>query len=126
MFTPVQAALLATIAQVTPRQHEPVEIGQRFGRHVVPSPRKVLGARHAVRATMVHDPPAAQHPPVGWMQITAAQVVPAPMNMPGQSEETVTEQVPSEKQQAPVAVEGQGLGVQGTANAQLEMPEQSE
>ncbi len=36
---PVHAALLATIAQVTPRQHAPVVIGHGSGRHATPLPR---------------------------------------------------------------------------------------
>ena len=118
----MQAAALATMAQVAPRQHAPVVMGHRFGKQPVPRPRKVLGPTHASRVMIVQAPAALQHAPVGCVQVTPVQVVLAALNVPGHSEATLTMQLPSFRQHAPLAVEGQGVGVQGTAKAQLEMP----
>lgn len=126
VLLPVHAAALATMAHVVPRQHEPVVIGQGAGMQMVPNPRNVFGLMHAVRDSTVHAPLAAQHAPVGCVQGTPVQVVLAAMNVPGQSDATLNWQLPSFRQHAPCTVDGQGLGVQGTAKAQLEMPPQAE
>lgn len=123
---PVHAAALATIAHVAPRQHAPVVIGHRFGRHPVPRPRKVLGPTHASRVVMVQAAAALQHAPVGCVQVTPVQVVLDALNVPGHSAATLTMQLPSFRQHAPLPVGGQGEGVQGTPKAQLEMPPHNE
>jgi hypothetical protein len=126
VFTPVHAALLATIAHVEPRQHEPVVIGQGDGRQIVPRPRNVLGPTHTARVVTVHAPVEAQQAPVGCGQVTPVHEALEALNVPGHSAATVTVHVPSLAQHAPGAVDGHGLGVQGTAKAQLEMPAQAE
>ena len=125
VFVPVQAALLATIPHVAPRQHAPVVIGHGLGRQMVPSPRNVLGPTHAARALTMHAPVEAQHAPMGCTHDTPAHVALALLNTPGQSASTLTRQFPSLRQHAPCAVEGHGVGVQGTANAQLDIPAQA-
>ena len=124
VFVPVQAALLATIPHVAPRQHAPVVIGHGLGRQMVPSPRNVLGPTHAARALTMHAPVEAQHAPMGCTHDTPAHVALALLNTPGQSAPTLTRQFPSLRQHAPCAVEGQGVGVQGTPAIHCEMPEQ--
>jgi hypothetical protein len=122
----VHAALLATIAHVEPRQHEPVVIGQGDGRQIVPRPRNVLGPTHPARDVTVHAPVEAQHAPVGCGQVTPVHEALEELNVPGHSDATVTVHVPSLAQHAPGVVDGHGLGVQGTAKAQLETPAQAE
>ena len=126
VFTPVHAALLATIAHVEPRQHAPVVIGQGLGKQPTPRPLNVLGLTHAVRVLTVHAPLEAQHAPVGCTHVTPVHVVLALFHVPGHNASTLTRQLPSLRQHAPCTVDGQGVGVQGTANAQLDTPPQSE
>ncbi len=122
VLAPVHAAALATIAHVTPRQHEPVETGHRFGRHVVPEPRNVAGLTHAVRVVLVHAPLATQHAPVGWAHTTPVHVVAPAVNVPGHCGASVMAQLPSAKQHAPFWFGGHGLGVHGTPTCHVETP----
>ncbi len=126
VLTPVHAALLATIAHVDPRQQAPVVIGQGLGRQPTPRPRNVLGLTHAVRVLTVHAPLDAQHAPVGCTHVTPVHVVLALFHVPGHNASTLTKQLPSLRQHAPCAVDGHGVGVQGTPAIHCEMPEQLE
>lgn len=90
----------------------------------MPLPRNVLPDGQFGRVTTVHAPDAAQQAPVGCGQVTPVQAVPAPCHVPGQSAETTTVQVPSLKQHAPVAVDGQGLGEQGSSGSHCVKPVQ--
>lgn len=124
VFTPVHAALLATIPHVTPRQHAPEVIGHGLGRQPVPSPRKVLGPTHRVRARIVHAPAGVQHAPVGCTHTTPVHVALALLNVPGQRASTLTRHEPSFRQHAPAAVDGHGVGVQGVPAIHCEIPGQ--
>jgi hypothetical protein len=97
---PVQAAALATIAHVEPRQHEPVVIGQGGGRQIVPRPLNVLGVTHAARVVTVHAALVAQHAPVGCTHVVPVHAATPVMNVPGHSASTLSTQLPSFRQHA--------------------------
>lgn len=120
----MQAALLATIAHVTPRQHAPVVIGHGAGVQLVPLPRNV--PVQPVRTATVHAPLVAQHAPPGTGQTTPVHVVVPVCTVPGQSAAMTTVQVPSEAQHALLGDTTHGVGVQATPTCQLEMPAQLE
>ena len=85
----------------------------------------MFGETHPVREVIVHTAAAVQHPPIGCTQRMPVQVDTPDVNVPGQSEGIVTEQVPSAKQHAPVWPVGQGVGVQETPTCHVEMPAQA-
>ena len=110
----------ATIEHVAPRQHAPVVIGHGGGRHIVPSPWNTPGLTHAVRVTTVHAPVVAQHAPIGCGHVALPHVVTVGMNVPAHSPATVSVQLPSSAQHAPIEVDGHGGGVHATPTCQLE------